>query len=106
ERDLVFHPSAEVAFFTVDIGWHPVTRNQVQPPAIHVKEERILRRRNVSSVQPDDVVILIFHPHSAHESSFTGILLGSHIEHEAANIAEKFAVDVMKVIVLAVKIGA
>ena len=103
---LVFHPSAEVAFFAVDVGGNPVSRNQIQAPAIHMEEERIPRRRSIRSVQAHNVVILILDPDPAQESSLAGILLRSDVEHEAAHIAEKFAANVVELVVIAVKVGA
>ncbi len=62
EGHLVLHASAEVAFFAVNVGGNPVARNQVQAPAIHVEEERILRRRSVGAIQADNVVVLDLPP--------------------------------------------
>src|SRR5579871_541314 len=106
ERDLALHAGAEIAFFAVDVSRNPVARDQVQPPAVHVEEVRIARSRSVGSVQAHDVEALILNPHAAQEAATARALLGCHVEHEATDIAEKFAADVVKVIVLAIKVGA
>ena len=69
ECEFVFRAGAEVAFFAVDVGRHPVAGNQVEAPAIHVEEVGVARGRSVGAVQADDVEILIFDPDAAQEAA-------------------------------------
>ena len=102
---LVLHARAEVAFFAVNVGRHPVAGNQVQAPAIHVEEYSVARRGSVGSVEAHDVESLIFDPDAAHEAALAGVLFGGHIEHEAAHVAEEFATNIGEAIVFAVEVG-
>src|SRR5271168_5167553 len=108
EGQLVLHTRAEVAFFAVNVGGNPVTGNQVQTPAIHVEEVGIPRRRSIGSVEPDDVEVLVFDPDTTEEAASLagalGVLLGCDVKYETTDVAEKFAADVMKLIVRAVKV--
>ena len=99
ESDLVFHACAEVAFFAVNVSRHPVAGNQVEAPAIHVEEVGIARGRIISAVEPDNVIFLIFNPEAAEEAPSAGVLLGCDVEHQAAHVAEKFAANVVKLVV-------
>ncbi len=63
-------------------------------------------RRSVSSVQANDVVILIFDPDAAQEAALACSLFRCDIKHQATYIAKKLAAYVMKVIVLAVEVAA
>src|ERR1022692_288612 len=106
ESNLIFHASAEVAFFAVDVGGHPVSRNQVQSPAIHVEEVGIPRRRSIGTVEADDAKVLVFHPDAPEEASLAGVLLGCYVEYQAADVAQEFAADVVELIVRTVEVGA
>ena len=71
-----------------------------------MKEQRVSRRWGVGSVQANNVETLIFHPDAAQEAAFARILFGRDIKHQAAHVAQKFAANVVKVIMLAVEVGA
>src|ERR1700694_3342145 len=97
-------PVTEVAFFAVDVGWQPMPRHKVQSPAVHVEELRVLWARNVSAIQPDYVVILIFNPDSALKHPLAGAAFRLHVKHHATHFAQELAADIFEVVVAAVKI--
>ena len=70
-----------------------------------MEEVRVTRARLVGAVETDDVVVLIFDPDAADEAGLAGVLLGRDGEDQAAHVAQKFAVRVAEVVMLAVKAG-
>ena len=87
ECDFVLGAGAEIALFTVDISRHPVSRHQVQAPAIHMEEVGILRPWRIRTIQANDAEILIFDPETTQKTAFASILLWGYIEHQAAHVA-------------------
>src|SRR5207253_7105997 len=71
----VLYSSAEVAFFAVNIGRDPISRHQIQAPAIHVEEKRIPPRATVRSIQTHNVKILILNPDAPQEAASARVLL-------------------------------
>src|SRR6266851_73132 len=60
--------------------------------------------RVVRSVKAHDVVVLIFHPDSAHETAHRRLLFRLNIDNQATYLTQKFAPDERKVVILALKI--
>ena len=104
EGDLVLRASAEVAFFAVNVGRDPITRDQVQPPTIHVEEVGVPRSGSIRPVKPNDVEVLVLHPDPAQEAAPARILFGRHVENQATHIAKEFTVNVVEFVVLPVKV--
>ncbi len=71
-----------------------------------MEEERVARPRRVRAVEPNDVVVLVFDPNAAQEAAVARALLGGHVEHQAAHVAQEFAAHVAEVIVLAIEVVA
>ena len=106
ERDLVLGSRGEVAFLAVDVSWHPITRDQIQPPAVHVEVISVARRTRISAVQPHDVEVLVLNPDAAEKASASSVFFRRQIEHQAAHVAQELAPRVVKIVVLPVKVVA
>src|SRR5579864_4362225 len=104
ERSLVLRSVAEITFLAVDVGRHPVARNQVKAPAVKVEEVSVARMRLIKTAQAHNVVILVFHPNSAKEAAFTGALFGGHGEDDAADVTKELAAQVLEIVGLAIEV--
>ena len=71
-----------------------------------MEEVGILRPWRIRTIQANDAEILIFDPETTQKTAFAGILLRGYIEHQAAHVAQKLAVDVCEIVMLAVEIIA
>ena len=58
----------------------------------------------ISSVETNDVVVLVFDPDAPFEEAIAGVFFRRNVEHHAANVAQKLAVHVAEVVVGAVEI--
>ena len=106
ECDLVLCAGSKVTFFAVDIGRYPISRYQVQPPAIHVEVVAVARRVSIGSVQADDVEVLIFYPDAAQEAASSGVFFRCYVKYQRADVARELAPDVAEIIVRPVEIVA
>ena len=68
--------------------------------------ESIFRPRNVSPVQANNVVILVFNPDLTLEESRPRVLLRGHFEYERPNFTKKFAMNVVEIVVIAIEVLA
>src|SRR5260370_18454639 len=57
----------------------------------------------VGAIEPDYVVILIFHPDTAQEAAFPALFLRRDVKHQAADFAKEFAAHVIELVVLFVE---
>src|ERR1700730_7249347 len=102
--DVVLGTAPKVTLFAVDVSWNPVTRNQVQTPASHVKEVAISRTRCIGAVQPDDVEIPVFYPNPTEKTALACILPRRHVKYQAPHLSQELTVVISEVVVLAVEI--
>src|SRR5205085_8895129 len=106
ECHFVLRSKAEVAFFAVDVSRYPVSRDQVQTPAIHMEEVSITRAWSIGAVQADNVEVLVFDPDASQKASVPSAFLWRDIEHQRANITQKLSPRIAKLIVRLVKVVA
>ena len=59
----------------------------------------------IGAVQTNDVEFLVFHPEAAQEPALAGGFLRRYVEHQAPDIAQEFAPDIVELIVLAIEIA-
>src|SRR5215469_9834510 len=93
----------QVALFDVNEGRKPLVRFDVHPPAIEIEIVAHQERLAVGTIEPHDVVILIFHPDSSDETSFVVLTHWTNVEDQTANLPQKFAPDVLKSVVLTIE---
>src|SRR4029077_1857581 len=106
EGHLVFRAFAEIAFLAVNVSRYPVARDQVQAPAIHVKEVSAAETRFISAIEAHNVVILVFYPNLAVKAAIACALFGGDLEDYTADITQELAAHVLEVISLAIKVVA
>ena len=82
-RDGVF----DLPLFAVNESGQPLMRAGHYAPAIEVEVEIRARSSAVSSVEADDMEVLILHPDSSHEAAFAGTCRGRYVKHQAANVS-------------------
>ncbi len=90
-------------FFDINLRGDPQRLGGVHPPAIEMKValgdgSAGGRRLHVGTVKAHDRVVAILHPDTAYEFSWRLAIDRRHIEHQAANVAQKLATHVFKAI--------
>src|SRR4029077_9879991 len=60
----------------------------------------------VSAIEPHNVEILILDPNATQEAAFSRLRQRRYVKHQTAHFAQKFALYVVKLVVLAVESGA
>ena len=70
-----------------------------------MEEEINLGLRVVTSVEADDVVVLIFHPNPAHKSRSLLAVLRMDVDYEATDLAQKFATHEREIIKFFLEVG-
>src|SRR5208283_6230765 len=87
----------------VDESGQPETRLHIGAPAIEMEVPAGVAVPVVRAIEANDVEILIFHPDASHEAPLVILLGRRHVKYEAAYFAEKFAANIIKLIVLLVE---
>src|SRR5262245_19340386 len=59
----------------------------------------------VRAVKANNVEVLIFHPNTPKEAALLGLLLGTHIENQAAHFSQKLATHIVKFVMLLIESG-
>ena len=90
----------DVALFAVDESRQPLIGAGVHAPAIEMEVIAGLGRAGVSAIEADHMEILVLDPDAAQEASLAGMGLRSDIEHQAADFTQKFAANVVELVVL------
>src|SRR5437899_1788302 len=98
------HSIMQIGLFAINVGRQPQTRAQVQPPAVKMQIVTVARSGSVSSIEADNIVVLILHPDSSGKSSTAGVLLGLYVDHEATDFSQEFSPDKPEVVVLALHV--
>ena len=106
KRDLVLGSRREVAFLAVDVSGHPVTRDQIQPPAVHVVVIIVTRSVCISAVQAHNAEVLILNPDSAEKAPASSVFFRRQVKYQAAHVAQELAPRVVEIVVLPVKVVA
>src|SRR6202040_4282597 len=80
--------------------------DQVQAPAIHVKEVSVAGSRLIGAPEAHDIVILVFYPNSAMKAAIAGPLLGGDLEDYTADFTQELAAGVLEIVGLAIELVA
>jgi len=108
-RGAVATPALGSLFFNVNLRGYPQPLRGVHSPAIEMKValgggSAGRRWLYVGTIKTHDGVVAILHPYTAHEFSRRLATDRRHVEHQAADFAQKLAPDVFKAISPAVEI--
>ncbi len=71
-----------------------------------MKEVSVAGTRLIKTIQPDNVVILVFHPNAATEAAIAGGFFRGNLEDDTADITQEFAVHVLEIVGLTIEVGA
>src|SRR5580692_3445920 len=103
EVQLLTHRVVQIALLAIDKGRHPNARLHVRAPAVEVEVPARVPAAAIRAVEAHDVVILIFHPDASQEAALSRLFLRRDVEDQAAHFSQKFALYVVKLVVLLVE---
>src|SRR5215471_9708670 len=92
-----------IALLGVDEGGKPQVGSGVGPPALEIEIGADVGRMTVGTIEAHDVVILIFHPDASGEATFAALAQRSNVKYQTANLAQKFPVNVLELVMLTVE---
>ena len=95
----------QVRFFCVDIRRKPGPGAHVHPPTLEMEKEIDFWCGKVSSVETNDVVVLIFDPDSTQEARCLFTFAGLNIDHQASNFTQKFTPNKVELVIALLEIA-
>ncbi len=93
-----------IGLFGIDVSRKPQSGLHVDPPAIEVEEGIQAGARFVSSIEANDVVVLVLDPDAAQEVRAFDVFFRDHVEDQRAYVSEELLAKILQLIVIFIEL--